>query len=103
MKIVTLIAAFILLSGCGSFGEPETFGDALIEHSAETRELGEDWKDSVEQIEDGQAMVKRGQETLKDSKKMMEKGEDQIIRGNRMIKDGMKRKRQIESMLQLNK
>lgn len=90
--LLTLTTA-TLLSGCASRDMP-SFGESLLQRSAEQQALADQWSDGAKlvkkgqsNVEDGQDKVNRGQKLLEDGQKQLKDGQEQVAKGTQLKRD----------------
>ena len=87
--LLTLTTA-TLLTGCASNGMP-SFGESLLQRSAEQQALADQWSDGAKllkngkaNVEDGQDKISRGQKLLDDGQKQLKEGQEQLAKGEQL-------------------
>ncbi len=92
-----LMVGFAVLPGCSS--QP-TLGERMMDQSAGTSELGEQWSKGNENLQKGEKLIKQGNKMVEDARSNMREGEDKIIAGKKLVNEGT---RQMEDSEQVYK
>lgn len=80
-----LLLGMGLLAGCSS--QP-TLGERMMEQSAGTKEMGQQWQTGNEKVIKGEKLLKEGNEMIKDAREDMREGEDKVSEGKELVEEG---------------
>ncbi|MGJ8697438.1 MAG: hypothetical protein ACSHYF_14065 [Verrucomicrobiaceae bacterium] len=86
------LASALALASCGS-SEP-TFGERIASEGTDVAGIGKQWQE-------GDKMVKKGQDLIEDGEKMQKKGKKTVNKGEDMITKGQKLKAAAEESYRL--
>lgn len=93
--LLTLTTA-TLLSGCVNRDMP-SFGDSLLERSAEQQTLADQWRDGAKLLKTGQSNVEDGQDKINRGQKLLEEGQQQLQDGKEQLVKGAELKQEAEA------
>ncbi len=92
---VAALAVMIVLAGCSSKPDPNTFGGRLALEGGEVASIGEDWNEAQKRIEQGRALIEdgkdritRGETQIAKGRKAVNRGEDEVTEGREMVASG---------------
>lgn len=80
-----LMLGLTALPGCSN--QP-TLGERMMQQGSGTAELGKQWSDGNEKIQEGEKFIKQGNEMIEDARENMREGEDKVIKGKKLVENG---------------
>lgn len=94
-SMLLALTAATLLSGCASTDMP-SFGESLLQRSAEQQALADQWSDGAKLVKKGQSNVEDGQDKIDRGQKLLETGQKQLQDGQEQLAKGAQLKRDAE-------
>ncbi len=101
---ITLGAAIIagmLVSGCSSKPDPDSFGGRLQNEGGAMAAIGEKWSDGDAMIRDGRDLAEDGEDDIAKGERLIKTGNKKIRNGKAMVADGERLKREAEETYRL--
>lgn len=87
MRILVPVALTVLLSACASSNMP-SFGESLLQRSAEQQALADKWTRGDKLTVSGQKDIKSGNDKIARGQKLLDEGKAELARGEAHLATG---------------